>query len=189
VEDSTVTDTTVTEPTLGELFRMDVARWLRPGEIGHPHDVTVQQAAILLYRHMGLRAVLAMRIGRWLKSNGIPGGPSFMQRLIYRRYGLDVVIRAHFGGGLYIAHPVGTTLAPASIGENCSVIASVTVGMRNNHEFPTIGDRVFLGAGAKVLGGIHLGDDVKVGANAVVIDDVEPGDSVGGIPARSLVRR
>lgn len=169
-----------------ELFRSDAARWLVPGEIGDPSEVTAARAAILLYRHMGLRAVLALRIGRWFKSRGIPLAPSFMQRLIYRRYGLDIVVGAPIGGGLYIAHPIGTTLAPARMGENCSVIAAVTVGLRNEHAFPVIGDRVFLGAGARVLGGLVVGDDARIGANAVVIADVAPDTSVGGIPAQPL---
>lgn len=171
---------------MSELFKMDVARWLVPGDIGDPADVTPKRTLLLLYRHQGLRAALALRIGRWLKAKGVPGGPSFMQRLIYRRYGLDIVIGAPVGGGLYIAHPSGTTLAPAAMGENCSVIAAVTVGMRNEHAFPTIGDRVFLGAGSRILGNLTVGDDAKIGANAVVIEDVPSGASMVGIPARPI---
>jgi serine O-acetyltransferase len=167
-------------------FRLDVARWLTPGEIGDPAEVSGRTTALLLYRNMGLRAVLALRLGNWCHRRGIRGGPSFFQRLIYHRYGLDIVVRAPIGGGLYIPHPIGTTLAPKSMGENCSVIASVTVGMRNQHDFPTIGDRVFLGAGSRVLGGIQLADDVRVGANAVVIHDVPASTAVGGIPAAPL---
>ncbi len=169
-----------------ELFRMDVARWLRPGRFAEPAEVSWGRAALLIYRHMGLRAVLAFRIGQWFKGVGVPFAPGFIQRLIYRRYGLDIVIGAKVGGGLYVAHPIGTTLAPARMGENCSVIAAVTVGMRTEHAFPTIGDRVFLGAGARVLGGLNLGDDSKVGANAVVLNDVSNGVSVVGIPAKPV---
>ena len=172
--------------TMKNAFRLDVARWLIPGEIGDPAAVTWRRTAVLLYRNMGLRAALAFRLGHWCHTRGIRGGPSFFQRLIFRRYGLDIVIRAPIGGGLYIPHPIGTTLAPTSMGENCSVIAAVTVGMRNRREFPTIGDRVFLGAGSRVLGGVALADDVQVGANAVVIHDVAPSTAVGGIPAAPL---
>lgn len=172
--------------TMRHEFRLDVARWLTPGEIGDPAAVTARQTAVLLYRNMGLRAVLAFRLGHWCHVRGIRGGPSFFQRMLYRRYGLDIVVRAPIGGGLYIPHPIGTTLAPAAMGENCSVIAAVTVGMRNRREFPTIGDRVFLGAGSRVLGGIEIGDDVRVGANAVVIHDVAASTAVGGIPAVPL---
>ena len=181
-----VPDQQIGSTDVWELFRMDVARWVTPGSIVDSSTITLKQILILLYRHMGLRAALALRIGSWMRHRGIPGGPSFMHRLIYRRYGLDILIRAPIGGGLYIAHPAGVTLAPERMGENCSVIAAVTVGLRNEFAFPRLGDRVFLGAGARVLGGIELGDDVKVGANAVVLKDVEPGLSVVGIPARPL---
>ncbi len=165
---------------------MDAARWDTPGEIGDPTTLGVGRMLSLLYRHVGLRCALFLRIGQWCKRNGIRGGAFACQRLIYRRYGLDIVVGREFGGGLYIAHPSGVTLAPHRMGENCSVIAAVTVGMRNEREFPDIGDRVFLGAGARVLGAIRLGDDAQVGANAVVVKDVAPATTVVGIPARPI---
>ena len=171
---------------LKRLCKMDIARWIVAGEITDPAEVTAKNAALLIYRHVGLRAVLAMRIASWFHHQGIPLAPSFMQRLTFRRYGLEVLVGGEIGGGLYVAHPSGTTLAPAKMGENCSVIAAVTVGMRNTLVFPTIGDRVFLGAGSRILGGITLGDDARVGANAVVLNDVEPDTSVVGIPAAPL---
>lgn len=169
-----------------EKFRMDVARWVIPSEIGDPAAVTLRQMATLLYRNIGLRAVLAFRVGQWLKTKRVPGAPGLIQRLIHRRYGLEIKIGMPTGGGLYVAHTVGTVISAECIGENCSVIAAVTVGMRNEHAFPRIGDQVFLGAGARVLGGIELGDASRIAANAVVIGDVAPGTAVGGIPARPL---
>jgi serine O-acetyltransferase len=59
----------------------------------------------------------------------------------------------------------------------------VTVGMRNEWEFPVIGDGVLVGAGARVLGGISLGDGCSIGANAVVIRDVPAGATAVGVPA------
>lgn len=165
---------------------MDVARWHVPGELGDPASVRFARTLVLYYRHVGLRCAVWLRIGQWFRGRGIRGVPFACQRLIYRRYGLDIVIGRTFGGGLYIAHPSGVTLAPRSMGENCSVIAAVTVGMRNEREFPEIGDRVFLGAGARVIGEITLGHDAQVGANAVVVHDVAPGTTVVGIPAKPL---
>ena len=168
---------------------MDVARWHRPvGAIGDPSSVRLGRTLRLYYRHVGLRCAVWLRIGQWFRRHGVRGGAFACQRLIYRRYGLDIVIGRPFGGGLYIAHPSGVTLAPRCMGENCSVIAAVTVGMRNEHEFPEIGDRVFLGAGARVIGEVTLGDDAQVGANAVVVHDVDPGTTVVGIPAKPLSR-
>jgi serine O-acetyltransferase len=56
--------------------------------------------------------------------------------------------------------------------------------MRNEQEFPTIGDGVFIGAGARVLGGISIGDGAVIGANAVVTNDIPAGATAVGIPAR-----
>lgn len=169
-----------------DAFRRDAARWFEPGEIGDPNEASPLRVLWLLYRHVGLRVALAFRIGSALKERGIRGCSMFFERLIHRRYGLEIRMGAPIGGGLYIAHPVGTVLMPHGMGENCSVIANVTVGMRNEQDFPIIGDRVFLGAGARILGGIELGNDVRVGANAVVITSVDDGTVMVGIPARPL---
>ena len=57
--------------------------------------------------------------------------------------------------------------------------------MKKGKRHPTIGDRVTIGSGAKVLGPITIGDDVKIGANAVVVKDVPNGDIAVGIPAKN----
>jgi serine O-acetyltransferase len=138
----------------------------------------------LLYRYMPLRAMAWFRFGSWCKHKRIPFLTGAIQRLIYRRYGLEIKVGEDYGGGLYIAHPVGTVIAAKRIGTNCSIIASVTIGMRNEWAFPEIGDGVLIGAGARVLGGINVGDHAVIGANAVVIHDVPDSATVVGIPAR-----
>lgn len=167
-----------------ELFKQDARRWIKPGSIRDDANLSPGTLLKLYYRHLPLRAMLWFRLGSWFKAREIPFFPGFIQRLIYRRYGLEIVVGADIGGGLYIAHPVGTVIAPRKMGRNCSVIASVTIGMRNEWEFPRIGDNVFVGAGARVLGGISVGDGAVIGANAVVINDVPSGATVVGIPAR-----
>jgi serine O-acetyltransferase len=169
------------------LFRQDAQRWVTPGEVAPACEVTLGRALRLLYRHIPLRAMLWFRFGQWCHERRIPGLPSFAQRHLYHRYGLDIVIGSDIAGGLYIAHPVGTVIAVDRIGRNCSIIAAVTLGLRNDHRFPIIGDNVFIGAGARVLGGVTVGDGARIGANAVVIDDVPAGATAVGVPARVLV--
>jgi serine O-acetyltransferase len=95
-----------------------------------------------------------------------------------------MVAGADIGGGLYIAHPVGCTIVVESMGTNVSVMANVTTGRLQELRWPRIGDRVFIGAGARILGPISVGADAIVGANAVVINDVPVAATVVGIPAR-----
>jgi serine O-acetyltransferase len=62
------------------------------------------------------------------------------------------------------------------------------VSLARSKRHPTIGNRVIIGAGAKVLGNISIGDDCRIGANSVVLQDVLPGSSVAGIPAKIISR-
>ncbi len=170
-----------------ETFRQDAQRWVVPGDIAPPAEITAARMARLVYRHVALRATLWFRIGSWCQRRGLPGLPSLVQRHLYHAYGLDIVIGSEIGGGFYIAHPVGTVIAVDRIGRNCSIIASVTLGLRNGRSFPDIGDGVFIGAGARILGGVRIGDGARIGANAVVITDVPAGATAVGVPARILV--
>ena len=72
----------------------------------------------------------------------------------------------------------------AVIGENCTIFQQVTIGL-NEHRLDyskaaQIGNRVYIGAGAKIIGNVTIGDDVRIGANAVVTKDVPSGKTVVG---------
>ena len=72
------------------------------------------------------------------------------------------------------------------IGSGITLVSGVTIGMRNEQSFPVIGDNVYIGAGARVLGRIKVGSNVSIGANAVVLDDVPDHSVAVGVPARDL---
>lgn len=169
-----------------EQFKKDAARWIIPGQIGDPAILTPLLLLQLLYRHMPLRAMAWYRLACWCQQKRIPIIYGILTRWIYSRFGLE--IWGNIAGGLYVAHPVGTVIAVQEMGENCSVIAAVTVGLRTEWGFPRLGDNVFIGAGARVLGEIYIGDNAKIGANAVVLHDVPAGTTVVGIPAKVLSR-
>ncbi len=169
-----------------ETFRKDVQRWVVPSGFAEPSEVTFTKTIRLLYNHPSLRLMFWFRLARWCKAKRIPALPGLLYQRNLRRFGAELRLDTPIGGGLYIAHPVGVVISPDYMGENCSVISAVTVGMRNELIFPTIGDRVFIGAGARVLGAITLGDDVQVGANSVVIKDVPAGGTVVGIPGKII---
>ena len=169
-----------------DTLRQDLRRWVVPGQVAEASALTPHSVLCLFWRYMPVRATALFRLACWFKHRRIPFFPGFLQRQLYKRYGLEIPSGTDIGGGLYIAHPIGTVIMARRIGRNCSIIAAVTVGMRNEWAFPEIGDNVFLGAGARVLGGIRIGDDVTIGANAVVIEDVPDGGTVVGVPARLI---
>lgn len=167
-------------------FRRDAARWVRPEQVASPDEVTPRRLLTMLLRHRPLRAMAWFRFASWAKEVGIVGVTGTVQRRIAHVYGLEISPGADIGGGLYIAHPVGTTISVERLGCDVSIIASATIGRRSSRRWPRIGDRVYIGAGARILGDIDVGEDAKIGANAVVLSDVAPGSTVVGIPARPV---
>lgn len=170
-------------------FRSDAARWVRPQEVADLAEVTPSAILKLLVRHPPLRAMAWFRFGAACRNAGVRGVAGYVQRRLLRVYGLELAPSTPCGGGLYVAHPVGCVLHAASMGANVTVVGSVTFGTRTDGRWPVIGDRAFIGVGARVLGGITVGDGAEIGANAVVIRDVAPGDTVVGIPARVVRSR
>jgi serine O-acetyltransferase len=101
----------------------------------------------------------------------------------------DVDLQATLGKGLMLPHPNGVVIhGEARIGDDCMIMQQVTVGMIDEGEVPVIGNRVYIGAGAKIIGKLTVGDGARIGANAVVVNDVPTNATAVGIPAR-LIRR
>jgi serine O-acetyltransferase len=111
-----------------------------------------------------------------------------LRRLNITLHGLDIVPTVPIGGGLYLPHTVGTVVMAQSIGRNVTLVSNVTIGMRHQAAFPIIGNDVYIGAGARVLGPITVGDGAVIGANAVVLCDVPPHATAVGVPARIIQR-
>lgn len=165
-------------------FKQDALRWVVPSQIADPAVLTWPLLIKLLIRHLPLRAMAWYRLASWCKMKGIPFVFGPIHRWLFFRFGLE--IGGDIEGGLYIAHPVGTVIHVSHMGQNCSVIAAATIGMRNEWVFPVIGNQVFIGAGARVLGAITIGDNAKIGANAVVVGDVPANSTAVGVPARVI---
>lgn len=97
--------------------------------------------------------------------------------------GADIPLGCRIGGGLLLPHPNGVVIhCDAVIGPNCLIFQQVTLGAGGTG-VPTLGGHVDVGAGAKVLGRIHVGDHALIGANAVVLKDVPARATAVGIPA------
>lgn len=96
---------------------------------------------------------------------------------------------AEIGAGFCIGHCFSIIISKCKIGNDVTVMQQVTIGSSRGGRregYPTIGNRCFIGAGAKIIGNIIIGDDVVIGANAVVTKDIPSGSVVGGVPAQIL---
>jgi len=93
---------------------------------------------------------------------------------------------AWFDAGFVIMHPVGVVInSKVKGGKNIIVESGVVIGDEKG-QAPILGDNIFVGAGAKIIGGITIGSNVKIGANAVVVKDVPDNVTVVGIPAKII---
>lgn len=106
--------------------------------------------------------------------------------------GVTIGVSAKIGRRLVIEHSGAIVVhGHAVLGDDCIIRQGVTIGNRYMNkplEAPTIGHRVNIGAGAKILGAVHIGDDAEIGANAVVLKDVPAGAVAVGVPARIILR-
>jgi len=121
---------------------------------------------------------------------------SFLYKLLFAFIqivtGIELPCETKIGRRFKIEHFGGIIVSgDAVFGDDVLIRNGVTVGLRTTGRrgSPFIGNRVDIGAGAKLLGGITVGDDVVIGANAVVIKDVPSNSVAVGIPARILPRR
>lgn len=139
----------------------------------------------------GFQALVAHRLAHALVRHGVPVLPAACRRWAIGACAIDILPRADIGGGCIIAHGIGLVIGGRTvIGEDCTLLHGVTLGEARFDELdcPRLGDRVTVGAGAIVLGGITIGDGAMIGAGAVVLSDVPPGAVAAGVPARVLTR-
>lgn len=136
----------------------------------------------------GLHAIWAYRVAHrfWLR----PGWKWFARLLstIARAVtGVEIHPGAQIGRRFFIDHGMGVVIGETSeVGDDVMLYHGVTLGGRSLAKVkrhPTVGDRVTIGAGARVLGALTIGDDAQIGANSVVVKDVPAGAVATGIPA------
>ena len=105
-----------------------------------------------------------------------------------RKTGIEIHPGATIGKGLFIDHGTGVVIGEtAIIGNNATLFHGVTLGgtsKKKGKRHPTIGNNVFIGSGAKILGNIIIGDNVKIGANAVILKNVPSNVTIVGVPGK-----
>lgn len=170
-------------------FRQDVARWIVLEEVAELSEVTLGTMVRKLWQHPPVRAMAWFRLASWMRWRNVRGLPMIVQQRMASVYGLELNPGDDIEGGFYIAHTHAVTIYAEHIGRNVTIVAAVTIGTRNTARWPRIGDGVYIGTGARIIGDIDLGDGSKVGANAVVMQDVPAGATAVGIPARILPPR
>jgi serine O-acetyltransferase len=105
---------------------------------------------------------------------------------------IELPSQAGIGPGLFLPHAGYVIVASnATIGRHCTLAQGVTIGHRAGGrgaslDSPVIGNRVYVGPGAAILGPVNVGDDVLIGANAVVIDSISSRAVVVGNPGRVI---
>jgi serine O-acetyltransferase len=147
----------------------------------------------------GFWAMCVYRFGRWrytLRPRLVRMPFSFVYKVLFKLIqvvaGIELPCEATLGRRFTIDHFGGIVISgDAVFGDDCRIRNGVTVGLRHTQQrgSPVIGNRVDIGAGAKLLGPIRIGDDVAIGANAVVLTSVPSNCIAVGIPARILPRK
>ncbi|WP_341727892.1 serine O-acetyltransferase [Brooklawnia sp.] len=138
--------------------------------------------------YSGLHAIWMYRAAHWMWDKpGLRFPARLLSQIARGITGIEIHPGATIGRRFFIDHGMGVVIGEtAIIGDDVLIYHQVTLGGRARGRFkrhPTIGNRVLIGAGAKVIGDITVGDDAKIGANALVVKDVAPGAVVVGIPS------
>lgn len=150
-------------------------------------DPACPGAFVVALSYQGVHAVWYHRVAHALWTRGWRRLSRLISQHARRRTGIEIHPGAHLGRRLFIDHGMGVVIGEtAVVGDDVLMFHGVTLGgttMSHGKRHPTVGDRVVLGAGAKILGAVYVGDDARIGANAVVVKDVPHGATAVGIPA------
>src|SRR5487761_2020672 len=138
----------------------------------------------------GFHALRIHRIANWLWHMNLRWLGRLVSHLGRFLTGIEIHPGATIGRRFFIDHGMGVVIGEtAEIGDDVTLYHGVTLGgtsWKEGKRHPTLGNRVVVGAGAKILGPIFIGEGAKIGSNAVVVKEVPAGATAAGIPARVL---
>ena len=177
----TFQDVLVAQNALGAVFRADLAAVL-------DRDPACTRYLEPLLYFKGFHALATHRFAHELWRQGRRDFALYLQSQSSRIFAVDIHPAARIGRGLMLDHATGIVVGEtATVGDNCSFLHAVTLGgsgKETGDRHPKIGTGVLIGAGAKVLGNVHVGNYSRIAAGSVVLQDVPPQRTVAGVPAR-----
>ena len=146
----------------------------------------------IIFLYPGFHAMIIYRISNlfWLiKLTFFAKLIAYLGRILT---GIEIHPAAKIGKNMFIDHGHGVVIGETSeIGDNVLIYHGVTLGgnsLNKGKRHPTVGNNVIIGAGAKILGPLHIGDSSRVGANAVVTKNINANSTVMGIPAKEITK-
>jgi serine O-acetyltransferase len=132
-------------------------------------------------------AIICYRFSHWVLTFRVPILRQILlivsiifQRLVQMFVGVFISPDAEIGPGLLIHTPFGIVVGPTKIGANCTIQSGVVITAATK----SIGDNVYFGPGAKVIGDAKIGNNVVIVANSVILTDVPDNCTIMGVPAR-----
>ncbi|CAB4804453.1 unannotated protein [freshwater metagenome] len=169
-----------------------MSTWRRDLAAARERDPAARSSFEVALLYPGVHAVWAHRVAHRLWKRDHRFLARMLSQLARNRTGIEIHPGATLGPGLFIDHGMGVVIGEtAEVGENVTLYHGVTLGgttLDRGKRHPTIGDRVIIGAGAKVLGAIEIGADSRIGANAVVVRPVPRNSVVVGVPGQIVSR-
>jgi len=155
-------------------------------------DPAARSALEIVLCYPGVHAIWGHRLSHWLWHNQARLLGRACAELTRMLTGVEIHPGATLAPGVFIDHAAGVVIGEtAVVGADVTIYQGVTLGgtsLDKGKRHPTVGDRVIIGAGAKILGPITIGDDSRIGANAVVVKPVPPGSVVVGVPGQVIAR-
>jgi serine O-acetyltransferase len=138
----------------------------------------------------GLHAIALYRLAHWLHCHQVVFIPRLISHLTRFLTGIEIHPGAVIGKGVFIDHGMGVVIGETAIvGDFCLIYQGVTLGGTGKEigkRHPTLGQHVVVGAGAKILGNIHIGDYARIGAGSIVLRAVPAHCTAVGVPSRNL---
>ena len=155
-------------------------------------DPAARHSLEIALSYPGLHAVWAHRLSHRLWGHGFMLLARALSTVSRWFTGVEIHPGAVLGPGLFIDHAMGVVIGEtAEVGADVTMYHGATLGgtsLKRGKRHPTLGDRVTVGAGAKILGNVTIGHDSRIGANAVVVKDVPPNSVVVGVPGQVIAR-